>query len=380
MEDIELLLDRFWDFKNSGQNKYFDSDDIISLIDYFTETDDIENLQSAIDLGYELHPGNMDFKIQICRTLISLGDFETALKMFEEIDIEDDKEIDLLYIECLCELGLKEEATEFINGLADEGNPYLEEAIEHAACVFNDNDENIYFAHQFISDYLQIYPDNKTLKTELCFNLELQGRIKEAMMKCEELLQSNLYSAELWFMKGRLHATYCDFEKAVDALDYALSCINSENEDMKYEILILKANCFLKNENYYSAIGVCEELMTMKNIDKKEVISNFSECLIMIEDYEQAYRIMKDHLTDKNFFDSISIVGNFIFCCVMTDRRYEAAEMVFDAIKASPHDRLIGYMTTINALQSELNNMEKDTDEEHQQLVSSFINSNLHVN
>jgi tetratricopeptide (TPR) repeat protein len=380
MEDIELLLDRFLDFKNNGRNKYFDADDIVSLIDYFTETDDIENLQFAIDLGYELHPDNTDFKLQICKTLVSLGDCETAIKMIEEIDTEGNSEIDLLHIECLCELGLKEDVINFIAQLAEKERPYLEEAIEHTACVLNEIDEYVHFAHQFISNYLKVYPDNKILKTELCFNLELQGRIKEAMMKCDEFLQSDIYSAELWFMKGRLYATCCNCKKAVEAFDYALSCMNFENEEMKYEILMQKANCFRKNENYYSAISVYEEIMTMDDIDTMEAASYYAECLIMVEDYEQAYHVLKDRLTDTDLEYSVGNIGSFIFCCVMTDRQNEAYEAFCDALLSLPRDITAKCLASIIALQSNVNDVEENGDEDCQELVRDFINSNLHVN
>ncbi|MDR3267003.1 MAG: hypothetical protein LBT24_05470 [Tannerella sp.] len=387
MEDIELLLDRFLEFRNNGQSKYFDADDIVSLIDYFTETDDMENLQIAIDLGYDLHPDNMDFKLQICKTLVSLGDYETAMKMIEDNDVEGEKEVDWLYIECLCELGLKDDVINFITILAEEEIPYLEEAIEHTASVLNDIDEYILFAYQFITEHLQVYPDNKILKKELCYNLELQGRIREAMTKCKELLQSNLYSIELWFMKGRLYATCCDYGNAVEALDYALSCIDidTDNEDMKdemkYEILMQKAGCFQKNENYYSAISVYEEMMTMEDIDIQEVVSHISECLIKVDDYEKAYQILKDNLKSEDFEIMATNIGHFIFCCVMTNRRNEAIDVLCDVIASLPRDLIIENLTSIIALQSDINDIAKDDgNEDRQELVRSFINSNLHVN
>jgi tetratricopeptide (TPR) repeat protein len=374
------------DFKNNGQNKYFDSDDIISLIDYFTEIDDIENLQFAINLGYELHPDNVDFKLQICRTLASMGDYEAAMKMIEEIDTEEDSEIDLLYIECLCELGLKEDMINFIAELAGKESPYLEEAIEHAACVLNEIDGHVHFAYSFISNYLKAYPDNKILKTELCFNLELQGRIKEAMAKCEEFLQSDIYSVELWFTKGRLYATCCNYEKAVEAFDYALSCMDFESEEMKYEILMQKANCFRKNENYYSAISVYEEIMTMDdiddmdNVDSMEIASHFAECLIMVENYEQAYHVLKDNLTDTDFESPAGDIGNFILCCIMTDRQDEAYKTFCDAIISLPRNIAAKYSAPAAALRSNVNSAGKKADKDRQELVWNFINSNLHVN
>ncbi|MDR0835758.1 MAG: tetratricopeptide repeat protein [Tannerella sp.] len=379
MEDIKLLLDRFLDFKNNGQNKYFDSDDIISLIEYFTEIDDVENLKIVITLGYELHPDNPEFILQVCRTLVYTGDYETALKLLENVDSEDDYEPDLLYIECLCELGMKEEALNFIDELAEEESPHLQEAIEHLARVLNDIDEYMHFAYGFILEYLQIYPDSELLNIELCYNLELQGKIKEAMTKCEELLQSNLHSAELWFVKGRLCTTCCEYGNAVEALDYALSF--AEIEELKYEALLMKADCLQKNENYYSAINVYEELMTMKISDTHKIVSRLSECLILVEDFERAYQVLKDNLKSIDFEHSVTNMGNFIFSCVMTDRRNEAAEAICDAILSLPRDMMIENLTPIIALQSDINNIEQDEEEDdRQELVRSFINSNLHVN
>jgi tetratricopeptide (TPR) repeat protein len=380
MEDLALLLDRFLDFKRTGQFKYFDVDDILSLIEYFTDTDDAENLNSAIDLAYELYPDNLELKIKICGTIVYLEDYETAIKLLEEIEVQGNKEVDLLYIECLCELSRKDEALDFLKQLREEGALYVEDVVVYLACILNDIDEYRNFAYDFIIENIKTYPDNFELQIELCHNFELQGKIREALDKCDELLDTDSYSAEVWFMKGRLYATCSDFVKAVEALDYAQSSSSGieELDELTYEILLLKAQCFCKNENYYKAIDVYEELLSMEDIDKSQIEPLLAESLINVEEYERAFYVLKNHISDPDYENSISVSGNYILCCLETDRNEEALEELNEALKLF-HRNIIDYIASIYLLQSNIYDMENDSDVE-KYLVDNLVNSNLHVN
>ena len=59
------------------------------------------------------------------------------------------------------------------------------------------------------------------------------------------MIDKNPYSNDYWFTLGRLYSISGDYEKAIEAFDFALTCDDS-NEELK----ILKAYCLYMNENY----------------------------------------------------------------------------------------------------------------------------------
>jgi hypothetical protein len=380
MENISSLLERFFSGQNKGVILFFDVDEIASLINYFLEKEDSANLNKIIELGYELHPDDINFKIALCKTLIVTEDFNSALKLIEEDDIKGNKDIDLIRIECLCELERINEAARLIDKIAFNSNHYLEEAIEHMACVLNDIEKYQREARTFIQESLIIFPENFILKSELCLNYELSGKTKEALDLCEKLIDEDAYSAEIWYMRGRLYSLCADFEKAIDSLDFAISCA-SDNKELEYEIKFTKALFLFKNENYEKAISCYKELLIHEEYEASQVNPYLADCYISIDDYEKAYDILKNVIDSDDLDDEVSVIGNFIYCCIETDRKDEAIDVLADALKLYPHS-VLDYLSTLNLIKSQQDEMLTDNERIifPKDLARNYINSSIHNN
>ena len=122
MENISSLLKRFFESQKSNINIYFDVDEIVSLIDYFLDKDDVSNLKTTIELGHELHPDDITFKISLCRTLVSIEDFDSAVKLMENMEVKRNKDLDLMRLDCYCELNRYDEALSLIHELTTENS------------------------------------------------------------------------------------------------------------------------------------------------------------------------------------------------------------------------------------------------------------------
>jgi len=352
MDNISLLLERFLSSQSSSQNSYFDVDEIVSLINHFLSIDDAENLRTAIELGYELHPDDMSFKIALCKTLLSMEDFASAIKLAESTEIKGNKDIDLVRLECYCELERLDDALELINKLTEKDSYYLEEAVEQTACVLNDIEKYQSRALDFIQHALTMYPDNFVLKSELCFNYELQGKTKEAIVLCRELIDEDPYSSEVWYMQGRLYSLCADFEKAIDSFDFAITCI-SDNDELDYEVKLMKAYCLYKNQSYKKAIDTYEELISNEDFMNPQIEPFLAECYISMNEYESAYHILKRIMEQNEFGDEVSVHGNYIYCCLETDRKKDAIEALGDALKRFPNS-ILEYLSTLNIMKEKL--------------------------
>ena len=380
MEDISSLLERFLSAQKNGITTYFDVDEIASLINYFLEKDDADNLKAMIELGYELHPDDINFQIALCETLVTMEDFDSALRLIEENDIEGGKDIDLIRLECFCELDRYDEALLLIDNLAVNNCPYLEDAVTHMACVLNDLEKYHENSFGFIQRALTMFPDNFMLKTELCFNYEIHGNTKEALDLCRDLIDEDPYSAELWFMQGRLFSICADFAKAVDSFDFAIACVKN-NTELEYEIKLTKAFCLYKNENYDKAICCYNELISYEEFENSLVAPHLAECYININEYEKAYNILKYLIGDEELEDEVSVYGNFIYSCIETDRRSEAIEVLGDALKLFPQS-ILEYISSLNIMKNQI--PEKFTGKENiiypSELARIYISSSIHNN
>lgn len=362
-------------------NSYFDVDEIVSLIHYFVETDDTENLKSVIETGYSLHPGDVHFKITLSQTLADMGNYDSALKMIEDLHIQGNKEIDLTRIECYCELDRYDEFVGLIRTLAERDVSYLEEAVAHAACILNDIEPYWEKAHVFITNALNLFPDNIELKAELCYNYELRGKIKEAFVLCRKLIDEAPFMPEIWYAQGRLYSMCADFVHAVDSFDFAITCLE-DNPDLEREIKLMRAFCLYKNGSYDEAIAGYLELLRGASCTTAQINPFLADCYISINEYETAYGLLKEIIGETELDDEVAVYGNFIYCCIETDRQMEAIEALSEALKRFPNS-ILEFITRLNILKGRQPE-DRDGEEEKliypDELIRKYFSQNYHNN
>ena len=380
MENISSLLERFLSAQKNGSIAYFDVDEIALLINYFLEKDDADNSKSMIELGYELHPDDINFKIALCQTLVAMEDFDSAIRLIEEDNIVDGIDIDLIRLECYCELDRYDEAIKLIDDLTAKNCSYLEDAITHTACILNDSEKYQENAYSFIQHALTMFPDSFLLKSELCFNYELRGNTKEALELCRTLIDEDPYSAEIWYMQGRLYSLFAEYEKAVDSFDFAITCAEEKSE-LEYEIKLTKAFCLYKNGSYDTAICCYKELSSYDEFDNINVTPYLAECYISMNEYDKAYDVLKYLIGNEDIEDEVSVYGNFIYSCIETNRKNEAIEVLGEALKRFPHS-ILEYISTLNITKNQLPEIitGKDNIIYPSELARKYISSSLHNN
>ena len=55
-------LERFNEMREQGSEVYFDTDEIIELLEYFDEKDDRRGYTQALELGLRLHPEDVEIQ------------------------------------------------------------------------------------------------------------------------------------------------------------------------------------------------------------------------------------------------------------------------------------------------------------------------------
>lgn len=329
----EILL-RYIKMENSGIESYFDADEIIELLDHFEDTNDFKHYQKVLELGQKLHPNNTEIKARLCKFYVHKKEYHKALRLIENIKNHENYDLYLLQFECFCALDRYDEIIKFITTHSLPNN-VLEEIFEYIAQVLNDlkKEEE---AYDFVKRGLTLFPNNIILKEELCYYLEIKQETKPALQLCQELLDKNPYSIEYWYTQGRLYFLEGDYDNAIDAFDFALTC-----DDSDQEIKIKKAYCLFINGNYEKAIEVYLDLLSEDNNLYDRIQPYLAECYLKSENFEAAYHVFKEILKKIDIAENLPTYKNYILCCIETERDKEVENSISDRAQSFPDNLLL---------------------------------------
>lgn len=336
-EDISRLLQRYLSARDIGKEPYFDADELSELLDSFEESEDYQYYGEVLALGLKLHPGNIDIKIRQGRFHVYNEEYDEAIALIDSIAETDNQDLDLIRLECYCMLNQYDKIIEYTEQLIEDDCDYLETVFEYIVPLLNDMDM-VDEANDYMKRGIDLFPDNLLLKDELCYTLEVEGKFEEAINVCNEMIDKDPYSYDNWFTLGRLYSFNNEFDKAIEAFDFALTC-----DDTDPELKVLKAYCHYMNENYEKALEVYLEVVNNPDKKKKKfpmsdrIIALMAECYMKLEDYEGAYNILKDIIGKNNSLESSTYI-NYIRCCTETERDREASKMLMRAVTLFPTD------------------------------------------
>ena len=330
---ISLLWQRYLSGQEEGKDAYFDAEEIDDLLESFEEADKFTHYDEVLALGLRLHPGNPLLLIRQTKLLMYNEDYATALTLLDSMNEIDNEDIDFLRMECYVMRGDYDKVVNHLEQLIHQDCEYLESLFEYIAPILNDM-EMSNEAHDFIRRGLELFPDNLILKDESCYNLEMLGDIEGAIDICNELIDQNPYSYDFWFSLGRLYTLNDEYDRAIEAIDFALTCNNASPDS---ELILLKAFCLFMNESYEQAIKSCNEILADDNVQER-VIPLLAECYVNTEDFEAAYSLLKQLLMNKPFPQEASVYLNFIRCCAELGHDDEALEYLKKASHFFPQN------------------------------------------
>ena len=312
------------------------------LLDEFEEKDDYTYYEEVIRHGLELHPGNPDLLVRLCQSLADQSQFESALKMTESIAGTKEQQLDLdkVRLECYFMLGHYDEIDVLLNARKNESYPdYHSELYEHII-DFEINECYITMAEKLLIEARKLYPKNQTFKSQLCTILESQRRFEEAITIIDELIDASPYSYEAWDHKGRLLALDSEFEKAVDAFDFALTC-NQIPPREELDIRLLRSWALYMNKSYDKAIESYQEIDLQNRTIRQESVPSLAECYFKTGHTEKGLELFRDYLAEFDKFDQVSTYINYTQCLAGMDLQDEICKQLEAAFDYYPDEELL---------------------------------------
>lgn len=331
-DEIARLLKRYASARIANKDIYFDTNEIVALLDDLEENLDYHLFEEILDLGLKLHPDDVSLQVKKCQHLILLQEFDEALLLSEKLTGSREVEIDCMKIECLYMKGEYKRALSFLEErLISEDKNYTEALFEETAIMLNDM-ELEEEADIFIKKALAIFPDNMILLLEFSHILEAKEDYTQAIGIMDKLIDLSPYSYENWLSLGRLCSFAGNYEKAIEAFDFALTCDDSD-PDLK----LLKAYCLYMNKNYQKAIEVYSELL-FNEMHSPQARVHIAECHYKMQEYETAYQQLQQLTNSKEIWNEPSIHILYFHCCSKTERHEEAFKVVKKALSLFPEN------------------------------------------
>ncbi len=337
------LLEKYLEAQKAGKEVYFDADEVDEILESLECSDDYSHYEAILALGLRLHPGSTNLRFRQCKFLVYNEKYNEALDLIESISDTEDLELDLLRLECYCALDQYHKVVSYLETHLDDKEA-LVEVFEYVAPMLNDMDMNEE-ASDFIQRGLKLFPNNLILKDEKCANLEALGDIEGAIKVCNELIDENPFSEEYWSALGRLYSIAGEFEQAIEAFDFALTC-NGSNMDLK----MLQGYCLYMNGSYKKAEEIYSELLTSNDKLDLRVIPFLAECHFKQNNFKESYILLEKYLNKIDPDEEVEFNIYFYYLCSalsLKKKKEEIAPVLSKAIELYPNNAQLLLIQTI---------------------------------
>ena len=216
--ELHELAKMYESAQADNKSIYLDADDLVDLTDWYMAQNNIQSATEVLDYGLKLHPDHTQLLIEKTYLLLNSRNREEARKVFDQIEDDYSPEVKILKANFLVGDGKMEEAEQLLDTLEDKDNldnifdvayMYIDTGFPQKAQVWIDRGKDKY---EDSEAYLAITAD--------C--LHMQGLMEQAEVYYNKLIDRNPYSANYWFGLAQCYYDRNEFDKAIEACDFAL--------------------------------------------------------------------------------------------------------------------------------------------------------------
>jgi tetratricopeptide (TPR) repeat protein len=312
---IRSLVNLFETGQLSGSNGFYQEEDLLKLVSYYEDNDDLDQALEAADVGIVQFQYSSTFYLISAKIETRRGNIDTALKFLHKSETLDpsSKETQMLKAEVINMAGNKMNALDVLDKLKSNCTDKVElgEICLSKAGIFEANEMYDEMFEELKKAIMYNHLNQEALE-KLWFAVEITNRYKESKSFHKRLLERVPYSIFAWHNLGHAHTCLGEYEEAAKAFEYAFiidpsfefayrDCAEVLIETGQFaqalEIYEEALRRFKMDEDYLLKMGFCYENMGMfadaRNKYKKALRSNANNDTLY-------YRIGKCYLQEDN--------------------------------------------------------------------------------
>ena len=234
------MAGQYEDAKAKGKSIYLDAEDLADLADWYAVHQQPAMAMEVAEYGLKLHPGNSSLLIEKAYLHLESDEPEKAKEIALQID-GGLAETKILKAEILLTEGKEEEAARLLATIENKSG--YDNMVNVAYMYINMQypDE----AYEWLKPGIGKYQDQEDFLSVLADAYYGKGMLKESEDTYNKLIDINPYSALYWFGAARCYFDQQDYNKAIEACDYA---IISDDEFTDAYLMKGHAYFYLNNE------------------------------------------------------------------------------------------------------------------------------------
>lgn len=253
-DDLNELILKFEDCLSTGQGCFFDSDELIEVIDYFFAVNESEKTKAAISLAIQLYPNEIEVNIRKAQFISQDKDPQEAIIFLEKFKETNPDDSDLLFAlaSLYSQAGIQSKAIESYETLLVQDDEDIE--------VYSSLGEE-YFALEDYESAVKIYkkaikiePTNSFLLQPFAYASQYIENPDRSIQFLKKLCKQNPYSEQNWISYGILLYYTDNFFDAITSFELAIA-ISEDNPTAH----LYRAQALIALENYSEGIEALHE-------------------------------------------------------------------------------------------------------------------------
>ncbi len=251
------LIERFEQMLENREYKYYDSEDLVEIIEFYIEVNDSEYAKRALDFAEKMHPENVEIKIKKIEYLLLINELKRSAKLIQDLEEVAANELDYLLVQARF-WGMKNMPRKAIGFYEDALLIDEEETDFICNCIGNEylNLDEVYSALIAFRKALKFNPENDYSFYSIIQCFEDIHNPDECIDFLQDFIDDNPYSEVAWLQLGMLYNHKKMYKEAINALDYVIainpsSIAGHANKALSYEEL----------KNFNKAIETLEETL-----------------------------------------------------------------------------------------------------------------------
>lgn len=342
-DDVRQLVLDFERMQRKGDYRYFDIEELETIIDFYLETADGDGLEKSVVYGEDLFPQSSEIKLRRVHLLCFKERYQDAYKLLKQLESLEPDDTDILYA-----LGVVHGALEHPRKAIQYYLKAAEDGYELGIIYSNIADEYVKMeeysnARNYYRKALRINPDDEHSLYELANCYEDDNLSDKWIHFFSRFVEEHPYSKVGWFCLGEGFVYEQLFEKAIEAYKYALAI-----DDTYYFAYIQLASCQYAIQQYNDSIATLHDAVNYTD-DKADVYYRIANVFKDIDNYDTAIIYYRKALQEDPYFAE---AWHSLALSYSMQREYFAAiDATKKAIKIDPESPI--YLTTLALIYGE---------------------------
>lgn len=342
-DNVKQLVLGFEAMQRRGDSRYYDVEDLETIIDFYLETSDGDGLEKSVQYGEELFPSSNEIRLRRVHLLCFKERYKEAYDLLKQLERIEPDDTDVLYA-----LGVVYSALEQPRRAIQYYHKAAADGYELGVIYGNIADEYVKMdqreeARNYYRRALRVNPNDEHSLYELANCYEDDGLNDKWIHFFSRFVQEHPYSKVAWYCLGEGYTAEGLYEKSTDAYQYAIAI----DPDFYYAYMQLAA-CYHALGQMDKAVSTLHDA-TEHTQDKAFVFFRIGEIFRFQNNPVTANVYYQKALKEDPYYAE---AWSAMSMCYASMREYNAAiDAAKRAVKIEPESAM--YLTTLALIYSD---------------------------